>query len=542
MLEEGRDYYNSSHNVSDSSSIDSYSKVGEQDPRRRNTDSCSSSGAGSPLPTAGAAAGGQAVLAPVPGTNYNALYSPDSSPEHFPRNASPFNQPVHRLPPPAGPVRTISQEDRDLYDVPSEISPYSKINCIDATIPEYDSSAGSFASTDTVIERPPRSVVPNPMPPISDYVTENFMASMASTTSSINDGDLSGEDSDGFEDHIESYSKLGEMSDDGSDESQPFLDGSDDRIDPDSAFTPGPLGLNRLVPQDGKVPSNKSVPMPTLEERGYVQAPPDQRKSAFNTEPPQSKPLFSPPSADPPHMAADPGYIAAPMSSADPGYVPAPNVEDPGYIPLTEAIAGPLQNGLGVQSYQDPGYVGAGVLCNNYAESLDSNSGDESDDYRQIDTLQSARDAQENSTQGMVPVVGKASSPTIESNPISAQKSSMPTLIPHSNPDRNLGQGSVDPLYVQHPPFQQSAAMNSQSPSTVDVRGSQVQHLGISPPNTNNYVTVGDIPQMSSSSSSSVSPASLSTTSSESGDNMDQKGAAIQGETLHNPGYVTLSC
>ncbi len=225
------------YNVSESSSIESYNKVGfEHDPKV--TERANSSDTGSPPPA-------PPVLSPVEGTNYHAL----SSPETFPVTRTPPGGagetaadqgagssagPQSLAPGSSGggadPASVPSE-----YDVPSMISPYSRVSCLDFPPPDYDSSAGSQASTDTVIDTfknkkpaspPPPAVSAQPQPQTDDYVSEGFMRSMASNTS-LNE-------SEGSE--IEPYSLLGEREetsdskkdayvdyDVDSDEAQPFV-------------------------------------------------------------------------------------------------------------------------------------------------------------------------------------------------------------------------------------------------------------------------------------------------------------------------------
>ena len=307
------------YNTSESSSIGSYNKESsEHDPHAN--ESTNSSENSSPLPVA--------MLCSLEGTNYQTLYSPEtspvrSSPKESPLSGSGEGGATAAATKPKSPGGSHSPAEPSEYDVPSMISPYSKVNCVDFPMPDYDSSAGSFASTDTVIDTFKNK---KPLPPPDDYVTEGFMQSMASNTS-LNLSDTS---------DIAPYSVVGEKEDTPESNEDAYLD--EDVESDESQLLCLDLDLPPLTSNGGYVQS--PPPMFTSASTNsngmdYVEAPPRSHSSPVNN-----------------------GYVMAPPPLAQSG-----ERTDFSYVPHTSV------NGINPSSsFHDTGYVQSSDvsnLCNN---------------------------------------------------------------------------------------------------------------------------------------------------------------------------------
>ena len=321
------------YNTSDTSSIESYNKVGySKDPLA--PESPSSVTNSSPLP---------AMLCSVEGTSYHTFSSPETSPvrstpKEWPLSGSggaekgttAASVPEKTNLPTGQQSPTESPGD---YDVPSMISPYSKVSCVDFPVSDYDSSAGSFASTDTVIDTF-KNKKPAPMPPADDYVSQGFMASMASN-SSLNSSNAS---------DIDPYTVVGEREPSTDSNTDTYVD---EEVESDESQ---PLCLNLEL-------ESTIVPVPTT-TGGYVQAPPPMlTKSKRRSDSDDMALVRSPP----PPVSNAPltnGYVLAPPpppnSVAPTGsHVNEPPPVDSGsYVPHVGVNS--MNSG---SSFHDPGYV-----------------------------------------------------------------------------------------------------------------------------------------------------------------------------------------
>ena len=309
------DAEHSYYNTSDASSIDSYSKAGYKDPLAPESPCSGTNSSGLPA----------ALLGSADDPNYHTLVSPETSPVRSTPKDGPLSgssgdankgaassitadSPRGQQSPTAqGPVE---------YDVPSMISPYSKFNCVDEPVPDYDSSAGSFASTDTVIDTFKHKKAA-PMPPPDDYVSQGFMESMASNTS-LNSSDAS---------DIDPYTVVGERDASGSSITDTYVDdeGDSDESQP-------------LCHDSGQ---GSNVPPPAPNTNGYVQAPPPMLKTSTSND--NSAYVQAPP---PPPVSKTPltnGYVQTPPalppgSTAPPGKpvneLP-PTTDSGSYLPHT---------------------------------------------------------------------------------------------------------------------------------------------------------------------------------------------------------------
>ena len=322
------------YNTGDTSSIESYNKVGyNKDPLA--PESPGSGGNSSLL---------HGILCSIEGTSYHAFSSPETSPvrstpKEWPLSgsagaekgttadttaitaAAKTNSPTGQQSPTESPSE---------YDVPSMISPYSKVNCVDIPMPDYDSSAGSFASTDTVIDTF-KNKKPAPMPPADDYVSQGFMASMASN-SSLNSSNSS---------DIDPYTVVGEKEPSTGSNTDTYVD---DEVDSDES-QPLCHGLGL---------TSNTVPV-SATTGGYVQAPPPMlTKPNTRTESDDAICVQAPPTPVS-NAPLTNGYVLAPPPSVAPtgNHVNEPPPTDSGsYVPYMDTNS--LKSG---SSFHDPGYL-----------------------------------------------------------------------------------------------------------------------------------------------------------------------------------------
>ena len=313
------------YNTSETSSIGSYNKIGfEHDPRAN--ESTNSSENSSPLPAP--------LLCSVEGTNYHTLSSPETSPVRSspkePLSGSGEGGATAAPAKPKSPGGEQSPTEPSEYDVPSMISPYSKVNCVDFPLPDYDSSAGSFASTDTVIDTF-KNKKPAPLPQTDDYVSEGFMQSMASN-SSLNLSDTS---------DIAPYSVGGER--------EPTPDSNKDAYVDDD------------VESDESQPLCLDLGLPAVTSTaGYIQSPPPLFTSSSTNNDGMDYVQVPPPGHSSP---LDNGYVLAPPPVAPSGGRNSDPLTDPSYVPHTRVNRlNPSSSSLDTSYVQS---ADVSNLCNN---------------------------------------------------------------------------------------------------------------------------------------------------------------------------------